>query len=161
VSPRAHVTRTFGSLRVRNYRLFTVGQLVSQSGTWMQAIAQNWLILQLTHSGTALGITTGLQFLPTGLFGMYGGVIADRFDRRKIIMATQASAGVLALALGTLTVTGVVQAWHVYVLAFLLGIVALADTPARQAFVTEMVGQEQVANAIGLNSIRTPVQLVM
>jgi MFS family permease len=152
MSPRAHVKRTFRSLRVRNYRLFTAGQLVSQSGTWMQSIAQNWLVLQLTHSGTALGITTGLQFLPTGLFGMWGGVIADRFDRRKIIMATQSAAGVLALALGTLTATGAVRAWHVYVLAFLLGIVTLADTPARQAFVTDMVGSEHVANAVGLNS---------
>src|SRR5436305_11634311 len=109
----------FQSLKVRNYRLFASGQVVSLSGTWMQRVAQDWLVLDLSHnSGTAIGITTGLQFLPVLLFGMYGGVIADRYDKRRILVITQLAAGLLALALGLLDASGSVQLWQVYALAF-------------------------------------------
>jgi MFS family permease len=143
---------TFRSLRVRNYRLFFVGQLISVTGTWMQQIAQDWLVLHLSGSGIAVGVTTGLQFLPMLLFGMVGGLIADRFDKRRVLLMTQAAAGVLALAMGVLVVTGVVQLWMVFVLAFLLGTVTAVDNPTRQSFVVEMVGPDEVTNAIGLNS---------
>ena len=152
MSPRAYVEDMFRSLRVRNYRLFSGAQLVSLSGTWMQTVAQNWLVLDLTGSGVALGIVTGLQFLPTALAGLWGGLLADRFSKRRILMWTQGLSGVLAVALGLLTLTGAVRLWMVYVLALVLGIVTAMDTPARQAFVIEMVGPEDVANAVGLNS---------
>jgi len=142
----------FRSLRVRNYRLFASGQIVSLTGTWMQRVAQDWLVLQLTHSPTALGITTALQFLPMLLFSMYGGVLADRYSKRRLLVATQVSGAVLAAALGLLDVSGVVSAWHVYLLAFLLGVVSSVDTPTRQAFVVELVGQGDLPNAVGLNS---------
>jgi len=144
--------RTFSSLRVRNYRLFFGGQLVSVSGTWMQQVAQSWLVLTLTDSGFDLGVTVALQFLPMLLFGMWGGVIADRFDKRRVLIAAQAVAAVLALTLWTLVVADVVQLWMVYVLAFALGLVQMVDMPTRQAFVTEMVGPDEVPNAVGLNS---------
>src|SRR3954452_22013459 len=131
---------TFRSLRVRNYRLFASGQILSLTGTWMQRVAQVWLGLSLTHSGVALGITTALQFLPMLLFGMYGGVLADRYPKRQLLLATQATSACFAAALGVLVVTDVVSAWHVYVLAFLLGVAAAVDTPTRQAFVVELVG---------------------
>jgi MFS family permease len=146
------VSPTFRSLHVRNYRLFAAGQVVSNTGTWMQRIAQDWLVLQLTHSGTALGITIGLQFLPMLLFGLWGGVIADRYSKRALLIGTQASMGVLALVLGILDVTGVVEVWHVYALAFGLGLATAVDNPARQSFVVEMVGREDLPNAVGLNS---------
>jgi len=144
--------RTFRSLRVRNYRLFFAGQLVSVSGTWMQQVAQSWLVLTLTGSGLDLGVTVALQFLPMLLFGMWGGVIADRFDKRRVLIVAQAVAAVLAVGLWTLVVADVVQLWMVYVLAFLLGLVQVVDMPTRQAFVTEMVGPDEVPNAVGLNS---------
>lgn len=146
------MTRTFRSLHIRNYRLFFCGQLVSVSGTWMQQIAQDWLVLRLSNSGTAVGITTGLQFLPMLLFGMVGGIVADRYDKRRVLIATQATAGTIALAMGALVASGHVQLWHVYVLAFLLGCVTAIDNPTRQSFVTEMVGADEVTNAVGLNS---------
>ncbi|HZE32519.1 MAG TPA: MFS transporter [Actinoallomurus sp.] len=143
----------FRSLRNRNYRLFATGQVVSNSGTWMQRVAQDWLILNLTHgSGTALGITTGLQFLPLLLFGLYGGVLADRFPKRRILMITQAVMGVLALLLGVLALTGTAQVWHVYALAFGLGVATVVDNPTRQTFAVEMVGPNDLSNAIALNS---------
>jgi MFS family permease len=118
----------------------------------MQRVAQDWLVLQLTHnSGTALGITTGLQFLPM-LFSMWGGMVADRYPKRLILMATQAAMGGLALVLGVLAITGVVQIWQVYVLAFALGVVTVVDNPTRQAFAVEMVGRAGMPNAIALNS---------
>ncbi|WP_433333096.1 MFS transporter [Spirillospora sp. CA-294931] len=139
--------------RSRNYRLFTTGQIVSNVGTWMQKVAQDWLVLELTHgSGTALGITTGLQFLPLLLFGLWGGVIADRYSKRRILMLTQMVMGSLALILGLLVVTGNAQVWHVYVLAFALGMATVIDNPARQAFVVEMVGRRDLPNAVALNS---------
>ncbi|MGH9062919.1 MAG: MFS transporter [Acidimicrobiales bacterium] len=145
--------RTFRSLRIRNYRLFASGQVVSLTGSWMQRVGQDWLVSQLTHtSGSALGITTGLQFLPMLLFGMYGGVIADRYRKRRILLVTQSTMGVLALVLGVLVISGLVTLWEVYVLAFMLGLATAVDNPTRQAFVTEMVGPDEVVNAVGLNS---------
>ena len=129
------------------------GQVVSNTGTWMQRVAQDWLVLQLTHgSGTALGIATGLQFLPQLLFSLWGGMIADRYPKRRILFATQAAMGGLALLLGVLALTGAVAVWQVYLLAFALGMVAVVDSPTRQTFVAEMVGRDGMANAIALNS---------
>jgi MFS family permease len=126
---------------------------VSNTGTWMQRVAQDWLVLELTHgSGTALGIASGLQFLPQLLFSLWGGVIADRYRKRRILLTTQAIMGLLALILGVLALTGAVAVWQVYLLAFALGMVAVVDNPARQTFVAEMVGSEGMANAIALNS---------
>jgi MFS family permease len=144
--------RTFRSLSVRNYRLFFFGQLVSLTGTWMQQLAQDWLVLRLTNRALPVGVTTALQFLPVLLFAVWGGLAADRLDKRKLLVATQSAMGVLALVLGVLTLTGSIRLWMVYCLAFLLGCATAFDMPARQAFVTEMVGPEQVSNAIGLNS---------
>ena len=144
---------TFRSLRVRNYRLFAAGQIVSLSGTWGQRVAQDWLVLELSgNSGVALGITTGLQFLPVLLFGLYGGVLADRYDKRKLLIGAQAAMGVLALVLALLDLSGAVQLWHVYALAFALGLASVVDTPVRQAFVVEMVGPDDLPNAVSLNS---------
>jgi MFS family permease len=151
VSPA--LTVTFRSLRVRNYRLFASGQMVSLSGTWAQRVAQDWLVLELSHSsGVALGITTGLQFLPMLIFGLYGGVLADRYDKRNLLIAAQVAMGLLALVLGLLDLTGAVQLWHVYALAFLLGLASVIDTPVRQSFVVEMVGPDDLPNAVSLNS---------
>ena len=144
---------TFHSLRSRNYRLYFFGQIVSISGTWMQGIAQAWLVLQLTGSGTILGLTTGLQFLPMLLIGPFGGVLADRVDKRRLLIATQATAGALAVLLGALTATGVIQLWMVMLLAFAFGCVVAIDNPARQSFVLEMVGSEDLPNAVTLNSV--------
>jgi MFS family permease len=149
---RAAGARTFRSLRIRNYRLFFFGQMVSVTGTWMQTVAQSWLVLNLTGSGVALGVTVALQFLPMLLFGMWGGLLADRLDKRRLLVATQAAGGVLAVALWALVATGSVELWMVYVFAFLLGMVTMVDMPTRQSFVIEMVGPEEVANAVGLNS---------
>jgi MFS family permease len=142
----------FRSLYVRNYRLYASGQLISLTGTWMQRVAQDWLVLQLTNSGTALGIVTALQFGPALLFGLWGGVLADRSDKRKLLLATQTGLAMIALLLGLLDVTGLVQYWHVLVLAMLLGLVSAVDTPVRQSFVVEMVGRKDLANAVAINS---------
>jgi MFS family permease len=142
-----------GSLRVRNYRLFAGGQLVSLTGTWMQTIAQDWLVLQLSgNSGTALGIVTALQFSPTLFLTLYGGVLADRVDKRWMLVVMQAAAGVLALGMGLLVVSGTAALWHVYVLALLLGVTRAFDVPTRQAFVSELVGPDLLPNAVALNS---------
>jgi MFS family permease len=145
--------RTFRSLRTRNYRLYFFGQIVSLTGTWMQSVGQAWLVLELTGSGLALGGTVALQFTPILLFGPWGGVIADRVDKRRLIVWTQAAAAALALTLGLLTLFHVVRLWMVLVLALLLGVVNLVDMPARQSFIIEMVGAEDVANAVSLNSV--------
>ncbi|XVQ15935.1 MFS transporter [Spirillospora sp. CA-255316] len=143
----------FRSLRTRNYRLFATGQVVSNTGTWMQRVAQDWLVLDLAHgSGIALGITTGLQFLPMLLFGLWGGVVADRYPKRRVLMITQVAMGLLALILGVLAITGTAQVWHVYLLAFGLGLATVVDNPTRQSFVVEMVGKRDLPNAIALNS---------
>lgn len=142
----------FSSLKIRNYRLFATGQVVSNTGTWMQRIAQDWLVLSLTGSASAVGITIALQFLPMMLFGLYGGVLADRLPKRPLLLCTQTAMGLTGLALGVLTLAGHVSVWHVYLAAFLLGLVTVVDNPARQTFVSEMVGKDQVANAVSLNS---------
>jgi MFS family permease len=147
------VTSTFTALRVRNFRLFVTGQLVSNTGTWMQRVAQDWLVLSLSGgSGVALGLTTSLQFLPILLFTLFGGVIADRLPKRKVLVCTQATMGLQAFTLGVLTIAGVAQVWMVYVLALLLGTAAAVDTPVRQSFVSEMVGRRDLTNAVALNS---------
>jgi MFS family permease len=143
---------TFRSLRVRNFRLFIGGQMLSGIGTWMQWVAAPWLVLQLTDSGVALGIDTALSTLPILLFGAWGGVIADRFDNRKVILWTQATYAVLAFILFALDATDVVQVWHVYLLSFLTGMVAAVDMPTRQTFYLEMVGREDLTNAMSLNT---------
>lgn len=142
----------FSSLKIRNYRLFATGQVVSNTGTWMQRIAQDWLVLSLTGSASAVGITVALQFLPMLLFGLYGGVLADRLPKRQLLVATQSAMALTGLALAALTLSGHVQVWHVYLTAFLLGLVTVVDNPARQSFVAEMVGPEQLSNAVSLNS---------
>ncbi|HET9383045.1 MAG TPA: MFS transporter [Streptomyces sp.] len=149
---RAARTSMFSSLKIRNYRLFFTGQVVSNTGTWMQRIAQDWLVLSLTGSATAVGVTTALQFLPMLLFGLYGGVLVDRLPKRPALLATQASMALTGLALAFLTITGHVEVWHVYVAAFAVGLVTVIDNPARQSFVSEMVGPEQLQNAVSLNS---------
>ncbi|GAA2652288.1 MFS transporter [Streptomyces vastus] len=143
---------TFSSLRIRNYRLFASGAIVSNTGTWMSRITQDWLVLSLTGSSAAVGITTALQFLPMLLFGLYGGVIADRYPKRRMLFFTQGALGLCGLALAVLTLSGQVQVWHVYLIAFLLGMVTVVDNPTRQTFVSEMVGPDQVRNAVSLNS---------
>ena len=145
---------TFASLRNRNYRLYFTGQIISVSGTWMQRLAQAWLILQLTNnSGVALGVETGLQFLPMLIFGAWGGVIADRFDKRRLLYGTSTAAGLLALGLGLIVWSGTATVPIVFVFSVLLGFTNVIDIPARQVFVMEMVGREEVANAVGLNSV--------
>ncbi|MFF9344926.1 MULTISPECIES: MFS transporter [unclassified Streptomyces] len=143
---------TFSSLSIRNYRLFFTGAIVSNTGTWMARITQDWLVLSLTGSAAAVGVTTALQFLPMLLFGLYGGVIADRYPKRRLLLVSQAALGLCGLALAALTLTGQVQVWHVYLIAFLLGMVTVVDNPARQSFVSEMVGPDQLRNAVSLNS---------
>ena len=144
---------TFQALRNRNYRLYAGGGIVSNVGTWMQRVAQDWLVLQLSdHSGVALGITTGLQFLPMLVLAPFAGTIADRYSKRKVLIVTQAFMAVVGAVLGVLDVTGVVQVWHVFLLALLLGVGAACDAPARQSFVIEMVGRDDLPNAVGLNS---------
>lgn len=146
---------TFRSLRTRNYRLFFTGQTVSQSGTWMQQVGQAWLVLELSGSGTLLGVTLALQSLPMLLAGPWGGLLADRLDKRRLLLWTQSLSGGLALLLGVLTATGLVRLWMVLALALALGVVKALDSPARQSFVLEMVGPDQVVNAVALNSIVT------
>jgi MFS family permease len=146
-------SKTFAALSVRNFRLFFIGQLISVSGTWMQSVAQGWLILQLTGSSVDLGFAIALQYVPILLFGTYGGLVADRHEKRRILYFTQTSAGLLALTLGLLMTTHHVTVDTVYVLASLLGFVNLFDVPARQAFVQEMVGRDLIANAVSLNSV--------
>ncbi|MFF5923106.1 MFS transporter [Streptomyces flavochromogenes] len=143
---------TFSSLRIRNYRLFFTGAIVSNTGTWMARITQDWLVLSLTGSAAAVGITTALQFLPMLLFGLYGGVIADRYPKRRLLLVSQAALGLCGIALAVLTLSGSIQVWHVYLIAFLLGMVTVVDNPARQAFVSEMVGPDRLRNAVSLNS---------
>ncbi len=143
----------FRSLRVYNYRLFAAGGVVSNVGTWMQRTAQDWLVLDLTKgSAAALGLTVALQFLPLLLFGLWGGMLADRYPKRVLLIVCQSLMGLLALTMGVLTVTGSAQVWQVYVMAFTLGLIACVEVPTRQAFVVEMVGRKDLSNAIALNA---------
>jgi MFS family permease len=144
---------TFAALAVPNYRRYYGGQAISLIGTWMQMTAQSWLVLTLTHSSTAVGLVIALQTLPVLLFTPYGGVIADRGDKRRIMVVLQSAMGVQALILGLLTVTGSVRVWEIGVLALLLGVNNAFENPARQAFVLEMVGPEHLRNAVSLNSV--------
>jgi MFS family permease len=144
---------TFAALSVPNYRRYYAGQAVSLIGTWMQMTAQSWLVLTLTHSSTALGVIVALQTLPVLLLGPYGGVIADRVDKRRLMVALQSAMGVQALILGLLTVTGVVQVWQIGLLAALLGLNNAFENPARQSFMLEMVGPDHLRNAVSLNSV--------
>ncbi|MFP5350948.1 MAG: MFS transporter [Actinomycetota bacterium] len=144
--------RTFASLRVRNYRRFFAGQIVSWTGTWVQWTAQAWLVLELTGSGLGLGVITALQWLPVLLLGAWAGVVADRFDKRKVLIFTNVTSAVLSLVLGLATVGGIVTLWIVIVIALGLGIVTAIDNPARQTFTMEMVGRERLTNAVSLNT---------
>lgn len=145
--------QTFASLANPNYRKYYSGQAISLVGTWMQTVAQSWLVLELTGSGTKIGVVVALQTLPVLLLGPYGGVVADRLDKRKLMIGLQSMMGVLALVLGLLSITHVVQLWHVYLLAFLLGLNNCFENPARQSFVLEMVGPKDLRNAVSLNSV--------
>lgn len=140
------------ALRNRNYRLFFFGQLISLIGTWMQNVAQDWLVLKLTNSPFALGVTTALQFLPVMLLSLFGGVLADRLPKRKTLIVTQSTAMSLAFILALLTTFNIVQLWQVFILAGCLGLVNAIDMPVRQSFVPEMVGKDSLVNAIALNS---------
>jgi MFS family permease len=144
--------RTFAALRHRNFRLFWCGQLISLIGTWMQSTGEAWLVLQLTKSAWALGIVGALQFLPVMLLSLFGGVLADRLPKRRTLLFTQSFAALQSVTLWTLIATHSIQLWHIYVLAFLLGLNNAFDMPTRQAFVVEMVGREDLPNAIALNS---------
>lgn len=144
----------FRALENRNYRIWASGALVSNIGTWMQRVAQDWLVLTVltNYSGAAVGITTGLQFLPMLLLGPYGGVLADRYRKRVILLWTQVAMGVTGLALGLLVVTGTAELWHAYLAALCLGLASAIDAPSRQAFVSELVEQDNISNAVALNS---------
>ena len=147
--------QTFASLANRNYRRFFLGQSLSLVGTWMQSVAQSWLVLQLTGSGTMLGAVVAIQTVPVLLLAPYGGLVVDRANKRRVLIGTQTTLALLALALGLLTLTHLVQLWMVMVIAAGLGLANSLDNPARQAFVPEMVGTEAVGNAVTLNSVMT------
>lgn len=144
---------TFASLSVRNYRLFFTGQAISGAGTWMQVVAQAWLVLQLTHSGTLLGAVVAVQMLPVLLFSPYAGVIIDRVDKRRLLFVAQIASGLLALLLGLLTITGAVTLWMVFVIAAGLGLVRAFLAPGQQSFASELVGRDLLRNAVSLNSV--------
>ncbi len=152
---RGRAGALLAALRVRNFRLYAAGQAISLPGTWMQVVAQSWLVLQLTGSGTMVGLVAATQFLPVLLAGIYGGLIADRSDKRRLLIGTQSALGTLALVLGLLTVTHVIRVWMVFAVAAALGAVNSVDQPARQSFVPEMVGADLVQNAVSLNSVLT------
>ncbi len=143
----------FEALKVRNYRLFWLGQLVSQMGTWVQRVAQAWLVLTLTDPPLALGTVTALQFLPILGFSLVGGMLADRVPKRRLLLVTQSLMACQALVLAALTAFGAIWLWHIYALAFFLGLVNALDNPARQSFVPELVGRAHVPNAVALNSM--------
>lgn len=149
----AAIRHSFNSLEVPNYRRYFAGQMVSLSGTWMQTVAAIWVILTLTGSGVAVGLTTALQFLPMLLLGAWGGLLADRFPKRRLLIATQALMAIPAIGLFAVTATGVVTPWMVYLAVFAMGSVNAVDNPTRQSFVYEMVGPDRVVNAVSLNSV--------
>jgi len=146
------IRRTFFSLRTRNFRLFYLGQLVSLSGTACQVVALSWVVYRLSDSAVALGTVTGLSFLPMVLVGPWGGLLADRFDKRQVLIAANAGLAAVAVVLAAVTLVGAVQLWQLYLLAFLSGLGSAIEIPARQAFVNELVGAAQLSNAIALNS---------
>jgi MFS family permease len=150
---KAAARNSFGAVGVRNYRYFFAGQIVSVSGTWMQSVAQAWLVLKLTNNGAYLGIVIAMQMLPILVIGPWGGLIADRFDKRRTLICTGSAAAALALLLGVMTATGVVTVFMVGAVALGLGVVNAIEVPTRQAFVSEMVGREHLVNAISLNGV--------
>src|SRR3954470_23761206 len=145
--------QTFKALRHRDFRLFWMGQAISTTGTWMQGTGQSWLVLQLTNSPFALGTVTMFQALPVMIFGLFGGVVADRFPKRQLLLFTQTIMLVQAMLLAYLTWTGQIQLWHLYTMALVLGVMNALDNPARQTFVSELVGVEDLPNAVALNSM--------
>jgi MFS family permease len=149
----AAIRHSFNSLEVPNYRRYFAGQLISLSGTWMQTVAALWVILSLTGSGVAVGLTTALQFLPMLLIGAWGGLLADRIPKRRLLITTQALMAIPAVGLFAVTATGVVTPWMVYLAVFAMGSVNAIDNPTRQSFVIEMVGPDRVVNAVSLNSV--------
>lgn len=150
---RRHLAETFHSLQIRNYRLFASGQLISLMGLWMQIVAVDWLVLQLSNdSGSALGLVTALQFTPLLLLSLYGGKLADTFDKRKLLLTANALWCSISATLAVMTISGVVELWHVYIFAFALGTVNAVENPVRQSFVSEMVGREALPNALSLSS---------
>jgi len=149
----AAIRHSFNSLEVPNYRRYFTGQLISLSGTWMQTVAAVWVVLSLTGSGVAVGLTTALQFLPMLLIGAWGGLLADRIPKRRLLMTTQALMAIPAIGLFAVTATGVVTPWMVYLAVFAMGSVNAIDNPTRQSFVIEMVGPDRVVNAVSLNSV--------
>ena len=149
----AGLARTFASLSVPNYRRYFTGQVVSLTGNWMQNVAEMWLVVQLTGSGVSVGLTAGLQFLPILLFGAWGGLLADRMPKRRLLMVTQSLMALPALALWALTTSGSIEVWMVYALVLVRGAVNAVDNPARQSFAIEMVGADRVVNAVALNSV--------
>jgi len=149
----AAIRHSFNSLEVPNYRRYFAGQLISLSGTWMQTVAAIWVVLSLTGSGVAVGLTTALQFLPMLLIGAWGGLLADRFPKRRLLMTTQALMAIPAVWLLAVTAAGVVEPWMVYLGVFAMGAVNAVDNPTRQSFVFEMVGADRVVNAVSLNSV--------
>src|SRR5262245_40026711 len=149
----AGLARGFRALEVRNYRLYWSGQLISQSGSWMQRTAQDWLVLQLTHSPFALGLVTALQFLPIMLLSLVVGVISDRMSKHRLVLMTQTAALVQTITLAVQMPTCMIQLWHIYMLATAQGIINAIDNPARQSFAVELVGREHLVNAVALNSM--------
>jgi MFS family permease len=149
----AAIRHSFNSLEVPNYRRYFLGQLISLSGTWMQTVAAIWVILSLTGSGVAVGLTTALQFLPMLLIGAWGGLLADRIPKRRLLITTQALMAIPAVGLFAVTAAGVVTPWMVYLAVFAMGVVNAVDNPTRQSFVIEMVGADRVVNAVSLNSV--------
>jgi MFS family permease len=152
ITGRTPWSQSFSSLRVPNFRLFSISNILAMSGTWMQRIAQDWLVLTLSHSVTAVGITVAMQFTPMLVFGLYGGLIVDRYSKRMLLMLTQGTAGVLAALLAVLALTHTIEVWHVWAIAFVVGLVTVVDNPTRQVFVNELVGPRNLRNAISINS---------
>ncbi len=155
------VKETFASLKIRNYRLYMTGQAISTTGTWMQNIAMSWLVLKITGSGTALGVVVALQFLPLLLLGPWGGIIVDRFPKRRILYVTQSVQGIISIIIAVLIYTNNAELWEIYLLALLLGVVNIVDNPTRQTFIPEMVGEKHLMNAISLNSIQINLTRVL
>ncbi|MEV8180633.1 MFS transporter [Specibacter sp. NPDC078692] len=152
VTTRPPWSQTFSSLKIRNYRIFASANLLAVIAVWMQRVAQDWMVLELSGSVTAVGITVFMQFIPSLLLMPLGGILADRYSKRLILMISQGAAGILAATMAVLALTGNLAVWHIYVIAFVLGLVVVADQPARQVFVNELVGPRQLRNAISLNS---------
>jgi MFS family permease len=152
ITGRTPWSQSFSSLRVPNFRLFSISNILAMSGTWMQRIAQDWLVLTLSHSVTAVGITVAMQFTPMLFFGLYGGLIVDRYSKRMLLMITQGVIGALAAVLAVLALTHTVQVWHIWAIAFVVGLVVVVDNPTRQVFASELVGPRNLRNAISINS---------